>query len=134
MVRKQRGVTAGELRQIVTSLPQVRLKESGTWVGIGVGGKGFGYLAEDERSVLLKAHLDEREALVAQDPETFEPSFTAGQFGWVRIHLATVERDELVELATEAWCQTAPRSLVAEHAASLALPPESVADGSTAHD
>ncbi|HEY3015751.1 MAG TPA: MmcQ/YjbR family DNA-binding protein [Nocardioides sp.] len=126
MARVRRGVTAEELREIVTGLPGVRLKDHGTWVGLGVGGKGFGYLSEDEESVLLKAHLDEREALVAQDPDTFEESFTAGQFGWVRIRLATVERDELVELVTEAWCQTAPRRLVNEHAEALALPADSV--------
>jgi hypothetical protein len=126
MVRVRRGVTPEELRQIVTTLPEVRLRDHGTWVGIGVRGKGFGYLSEDEESVLLKAHRSEQEALVAQDPETFEPSWQAGQYAWVRIRLATVERDELVELATEAWCQTAPRKLVADNAEALSLPPGAV--------
>jgi hypothetical protein len=119
-------VTPDELRQIVLELPEVALRDGGSWVGIGVRGKGFGYIAEDEESVLLKAHHDEREALVAQDPDTFEPSFASGQFAWVRIRLATVDREELVELVTEAWCQTAPRRLVTEHAAALALPSESI--------
>jgi hypothetical protein len=119
-----RGVGPDELRAIVTALPEVRISEHGSWTTIGVRGKGFGWLAEDEESLILKAHRDEQEALVAQDPDTFEPSFTTGKFGWLRIRLAGVEREELVELATEAWCQTAPRSLVQEHASALSLPPE----------
>lgn len=134
MTKVRRGVGIDELRAIVTALPEVKISEHGTWTGIGVRGKGFGWLSEDEESLILKAHRDEQEALVAQDPETFEPSFTTSKFGWLRVRLGTVDRDELVELATEAWVQTAPRTLVLAHAAALSLPPESIPGGEPAQD
>lgn len=126
MGRVRRGVTVEELRQLVSGLPEVEVRQHGSWTSMRVRTKGFGYLAEDEETVLLKAHRDEQEALAAQDPDTFEAAFAAGQYGWVRIRLATVDPDELRELVTEAWCQTAPRGLVAANAAALSLPPEAV--------
>jgi len=46
-----------------------------------------------------------QEALVVQDPETFEPSFTTSRVGWLQIRLGTVDRDELVELAEDVAVQ-----------------------------
>ena len=54
----------------------------------------------------------EQLALVSERPETFEVQFTVGQFGWVVVRLAGVERDELAELTFEAWRLTAPVVLV----------------------
>lgn len=38
----------------------------------------------------------------------FEVQFTAGEFGWVVVHLEGVQRDELAELVFEAWRLSAP--------------------------
>ena len=47
-------------------------------------------------------------ALVGERPEVFEVQFTAGEFGWVVVHLDRIERDELAELTYEAWRLSAP--------------------------
>ncbi|SDG52081.1 hypothetical protein SAMN05421505_10512 [Sinosporangium album] len=93
-------------------LPGVEQFEAGDWVALKVRGKGFGYLWERTETVGLKATIEEQIALVAERPEVFEPQFTAGRFGWVVVHLAGIEADELLELVAEAWCLTAPKQMV----------------------
>jgi hypothetical protein len=56
--------------------------------------------------------LSEQQALVAERPDVFEVQFTSGGFGWVVVHLAGVEADELSELVFEAWRLSAPDDLV----------------------
>jgi hypothetical protein len=109
----EEGVEVEELLSIAAELPGFEARDSGSWVALRVDGKGFGYLSEDERRLLLKASRDEQAALATIDPETFAASFTAGQFGWIEIQLARVDRDELAELVTEAWRLTAPKRLTA---------------------
>ncbi|GII81194.1 hypothetical protein Sru01_61760 [Sphaerisporangium rufum] len=114
------GVSVDELLAMLERLPEVEQRDSGgEWVGLKVRGKGFGYLYEKTETVGLKATIDEQIALVAERPEVFEPQFTAGRFGWVIVHLPKIEADELFELLTEAWCLTAPKSLLDRHAAHL---------------
>ncbi|WP_374058875.1 MmcQ/YjbR family DNA-binding protein [Planomonospora sp. ID67723] len=102
---------------MLDKLPEVRQSEGGDWISLKVRGKGFGYLWERTETVGLKSTISEQLALVAERPEVFEIQFTAGQFGWVVVHLAKIEADELFELVTEAWCLTAPRQLVDAHEA-----------------
>lgn len=96
-------------------LPQATQTPAGDWVTLKVDGRGFGYLWERTATVGLKATIEEQMALVAERPEVFEPQFTSGRFGWVVVHLAKIEPDELLELVTEAWCLTAPQDLVDSH-------------------
>jgi hypothetical protein len=111
------GVSVDEFLEMLDELPEVQQNEGGEWTSLKVRGKGFGYLWEKTETVGLKATLEEQIALVAERPEVFEPQFTAGRFGWVVVHLAKIDADELQELVTEAWCLTAPKSLVDAHEA-----------------
>ncbi len=120
------GVTVDEFLGMLGQLPEVKQSEGGDWVSLKVHGKGFGYLWEKTETVGLKATIEEQIALVTERPEVFEPQFTAGRFGWVVVHLAKIDPDELLELVTEAWCLTAPKHLVDAHEAGplgRALPP-----------
>lgn len=99
---------------MVLGLPEVTERESfGNMTGFRVRDKGFCYLDEAERVVLLKATREEQVALVAEAPDTFAPSWASGRFGWVKIKLASVDPGELNELVTEAWRLTAPKRLAA---------------------
>ena len=69
----------------------------------GWHGHTFAYLWEPTQTVGLKQTLTEQLALVAERPDVFEIQFTAGQFGWVVVYLAGVDRLELAELTYEAW-------------------------------
>lgn len=99
---------------MVLGLPEVTEREAfSNLTGFRVRGKGFCYLNEDEGFVLLKATREEQDALVAEDPGTFSPSWASGRFAWVEIRLATVDPEELNELVTEAWRLSAPKRLAA---------------------
>ncbi|WP_326829593.1 MmcQ/YjbR family DNA-binding protein [Streptosporangium sp. NBC_01810] len=111
------GVSVGEFLEMLDRLPEVQQSDSGSWTSLKVRGKGFGYIWGDAETVGLKATIDEQIALVAERPEVFEVQFTAGRFGWVVVHLAKIDPDELFELVTEAWCLTAPKGLVDAHEA-----------------
>jgi hypothetical protein len=84
------------------------------WSTFKVRGHTFGYLWEATQTVGLKQTLSEQLALVSERPDTFEIQYTTGQFGWVVVYLAQVDRRELAELTYEAWRLSAPPSLVEE--------------------
>ncbi|GAA0441294.1 hypothetical protein Acor_72860 [Acrocarpospora corrugata] len=109
------GVSIDELLEMLTELPEVTQGHSSEWVSLKVRGKGFGYIWERTQTLGLKATIEEQLALVAERPDIFEIQFTAGRFGWVVVHLAKIDREELLELVTEAWRLTAPKRLLEIH-------------------
>ncbi|MGJ6964600.1 MmcQ/YjbR family DNA-binding protein [Streptosporangium sp. G11] len=111
------GVSVDEFLEMLKKLPEVKQSDGGDWISLKVRDKGFGYLWEKTETVGLKATIEEQIALVAERPEVFEVQFTMGRFGWVVVHLAKIDADELFELVTEAWCLTAPKRLIDAHEA-----------------
>ncbi|MBZ5739170.1 MmcQ/YjbR family DNA-binding protein [Nocardioides mangrovi] len=101
---------------LVGQLPEVGQHDREKWSRFEVAGRVFGYLWPATRTVGLKQTIAEQLALVAERPEVFEVQFTAGGFGWVVVRLEGVERDELAELAFEAWRLSAPAELVTARA------------------
>jgi hypothetical protein len=106
------GCSITDVLELVDQLPEVTRTDNGRYWRLAVGGQTFGYLWEPTRTVGLKQILAEQLALVAERPETFEVQFTSGGFGWVVVHLAGVERDELAELTFEAWRLTASSAVI----------------------
>jgi hypothetical protein len=103
------------LPKVVLGLPGVEEDEG--WAGqpvFKVRNKSFAYLSEDGTRLLLKALREEQEALVAEDPEVYSPSWASGRFAWLEIDIAAADDQELRELVTEAWRLTAPKSLIAQ--------------------
>ncbi len=106
------GTRSEDFVELVDQLDGVQRSDSPSWSTFRVSGQTFGYLWERTQTVGLKQLLSEQLALVAERPETFEVQFTAGQFGWVVVHLEQVDLDELAELTFEAWSLSAPAGLV----------------------
>jgi hypothetical protein len=106
--------TTADVFELVDQLPEVTRTDAGRYWRLAVEGRTFGYVWEPTRTVGLKQTIAEQLALVAERPGTFEVQFTAGGFGWVVVHLDGVERDELAELAFEAWRLSASARLVDE--------------------
>lgn len=106
------GVDSEGFLQLVGQLEDVELLDRGRYTQLVVHGHGFGYLWLPTQTVGLKQPLSEQIALVTERPDVFEVQFTAGAFGWVVVHLARIDRDELAELTYEAWRLTAPTALV----------------------
>jgi hypothetical protein len=98
--------------ELAEQLDEVTRTDLERWSRFDVGGRVFGYLWPRTETVGLKQTIAEQRALVAERPEVFEVQFTSAGFGWVVVHLEGVERDELAELAFEAWRLTAPATLV----------------------
>ncbi|MFI5711816.1 MmcQ/YjbR family DNA-binding protein [Kribbella sp. NPDC051620] len=106
---------AEAVTKTLLALPGV--EEHVGWAGqpaFKVRKKGFVYLSADETSVMLKALREEQEALVAEDPEVYTPSWASGRFAWLEVKLAVADEEELRELLVEAWRLTAPKMLIAQ--------------------
>ena len=104
---------------LVSQLPGVSRSDRDKWLRFDVDSRAFGYLWPATRTVGLKQTIVEQLSLVAERPDVFEVQFTSAGFGWVVVHLEGVERDELAELAFEAWRLTAPDALLEERADEL---------------
>ena len=113
------GTGIGDFLELVEQLDGVERTDSANWSTFRVRGQTFGYLWERTQTVGLKQTLSEQLALVTERPDVFEVQFTAGQFGWVVVYLAAVDRRELAELTYEAWSLSAPPSVVEAAASRL---------------
>lgn len=108
------------LAAICQSLPEVTT-EGDQQLAFRVRGKTFAYYLDDHHddgrlALCCKAAPGEQEALVATDPlRFFRPSYL-GARGWiaVRLDIEPVDWDEVAELATDAYCLTAPKRLAAQ--------------------
>ncbi|MEU8227470.1 MmcQ/YjbR family DNA-binding protein [Kribbella sp. NPDC048915] len=101
--------------KVMVGLPGVEEQEG--WAGqpvFKVRNKSFAYLSGDQTRMHLKALREEQEALVAEDPEVYAPSWASGRFAWLDIHLELADPGELQELITEAYRLTAPKYLVTQ--------------------
>ena len=103
-----RGVTYEAMRRLALALPRV---EEGTCYGTPawrVAGKLFARLREDG-AVVLRTDLDERERLMASDPEAFYVTDHYLAYPWVLVRLPRVGRDRLRALIESAWQRSAPK-------------------------
>lgn len=63
----------------------------------------------------LRLSPDEQAALLAEDPQTYQPANGSwGRKGWTIAVLATADTVQLRELITEAWRLVAPKKLLAQ--------------------
>src|ERR1051325_5711357 len=114
-----------DVRRIALSLPDTS-GENGFAVRNGSKERGFAWMWMQrvepnkprvpcpEVLAIRTASLEEKEALIAAEPEKFftEPHYH--NFPAVLVRLAKVELDELTELLTDGWRCMAPKSLVKE--------------------
>jgi hypothetical protein len=115
---------ADDVRRIALSLPgatqvagELRYAVDGknfTWVWRERVAGQRSRVPQPEVVAVRVADEEEKQVLIAADPETFftEPHYNG--YPAVLIRLATIENDELAELVTDAWRIRAPRKLLAE--------------------
>ena len=106
------GVRVPTVRKLALALPGTVEKETWETPTFRVRNKIFAMLAESGREIWIKSTHDEQRALTQMDPETFSVPPYVGPSGWIGARLATVDRDELAELLTEAWRLTAGKRAV----------------------
>lgn len=106
-------VTEDEFRRIALSLPQASERETWGEATFRVRDRIFATMAG--RGASVKASLDDQEALVRADPETFAVPHYVGRYGWVAVDLDRVDPGMMRTLVVNAWRRTAPKRLVAAH-------------------
>ena len=109
---RRRRLSSTELVERSTELPEVVLKESDSWTNITFNGKGFAWVNHQEDRAMIKAHHDERDALLATAPEAFEAGWSTTSTAWVRVRLEAADPEEVLELLEEAWRMTATKRAV----------------------
>ena len=73
-------------------------------------------LSRDEEVMGFAFPKEERDALVASDPERFLMPITSDlRYNWVLVRLATLTLDELEEYVVEAWRMCVPKKVAREH-------------------
>jgi hypothetical protein len=106
-------LTFDDVRKLALALPEV---EEGTSYGtpaFKVRGKFLSRLKEDGETLVVKIDFDERDILMAANPETFYITDHYRGYPAMLVRLATVDPDELRELFEAAWRRAAPKRLVA---------------------
>jgi hypothetical protein len=105
-------VTAEDVREVALSLP--RAYEA--WVRdhrkFRVGQIVFASVSPDETLLGFGFPREEREALVAAEPQKFlMPRTSDLRYQWVVARMAELDVDELRELVTDAWAMCVPKSV-----------------------
>ena len=108
----KRAVSSAQLVEMATDLPDVVLKEGVNWTNITFKGKGFAWVNHPENRAMIKAHHDERDALLATAPAVYEAGWTTNSSAWVRVRLELADPEEVFELLEEAWRMTATKRAI----------------------
>ncbi|HEY8450829.1 MAG: MmcQ/YjbR family DNA-binding protein [Micromonosporaceae bacterium] len=109
-------VTVDDIRRVALSLPRTREHLVRDRVKFKVGRIVYVALSRDERSMGFAFPKEERDALVASEPEKFFlPPPSDLRYHWVEVWLAAIDEDEMRELVTDAWRMVVPRRVAREH-------------------
>lgn len=109
-------VTAADVRRLALSLPRAYQALVRDQVKFRVGRLVFVALSRDELSMGFGYPKEERDALLAAEPDKFLPPVPADlRYHWVRVRLAAVDEDELRELVIDAWRMVVPKSVAVEY-------------------
>jgi hypothetical protein len=109
-------VTVDDVRSFVAQLPrsyEVLVRDR---VKFRVGQIVYVAFSRDETLMGFAFPKEEREALVASEPEKFlMPTGGDLRFNWVIVRLAAIDIEEMRELAFDAWRWVVPKKLAAPY-------------------
>ncbi|HWY26969.1 MAG TPA: MmcQ/YjbR family DNA-binding protein [Candidatus Angelobacter sp.] len=109
-MKKTAKVTYDVIRRMAIQLPNV---EEGTSYGtpaLKVKKKLFVRLREEGDAIVLKMPFDQREELIASEPETYYITDHYREYPWVLVRLATVKSEVLPDLLRTAYRAASPPS------------------------
>ena len=107
-------MTVDEVRAVALSLPRAYEVLVRDRVKFRVGRLVFVAFSRDETLMGFGFPKDERDALIAAEPEKFllpEPSDL--RYQWVVVRLAAIDEDEMRELVLDAWRMCVPKKVSA---------------------
>jgi hypothetical protein len=103
-------VTEDVVRRIALSLPSTSERPSYGMPGFRVKDKLFARIREEGDVIVVWVEsVEEKEALIAADPDVFFTLPHYDGYAMVLVRMAAVEEDELTELLTDAWRLRAPK-------------------------
>ena len=110
------GVTIDDARAIVADLPRSYEALVRDRVKLRVGRIVYAAFSRDETIMGFAFPKEEREALVASEPEKFlMPRPSDMRYRWVCVRLDAIDRDELRELLVDAWRMCVPKKVAAAY-------------------
>ena len=108
-------VTVDDVRALARTLPRSSEHLIRDRVKFRVGAIVYVAFSRDETTMGFGYPKEERDALVAGDPDLFFlPGASDLRFHWVCCHLDRLDREQMTELVTEAWRMVVPKFLARE--------------------
>jgi hypothetical protein len=109
-------VTIDDVRAVATTLPrsyEILVRDR---VKFRVGRIVYLAFSRDESEMGFAFPKEEREALVASEPEKFMmPSQADMRYHWVDVRMAAIDVTEMRELVIDAWRMVVPKRVAAEY-------------------
>jgi hypothetical protein len=110
------GVTIDDARAIAATLPRSYEALVRDRVKFRVGRIVYAAFSRDETIMGFGFPRDEREALVASEPDKFlMPRASDLRYQWVCVRLDAIDVDELRELLVDAWRMCVPKKVAAAY-------------------
>lgn len=110
------GVTIDHARAIAVTLPRSYEALVRDRVKFRVGRIVYAALSRDETIMGFGFPREEREALVASEPDKFLlPRPSEMRYQWVCVRLEAIDVDELRELLVDAWRMCVPKGVAAAY-------------------
>lgn len=110
------ALTVEDVRALALSLPRTTEAVVHDRVKFRVGQIVYLAFSRDETLMGFAFPKDERDALVAADPEKFRlPRKSDLRFNWVVVRLAALDHSEMRELVVGAWRMVVPKKVAEAH-------------------
>lgn len=109
-------ITHDDIRRIALSLPGAYEQASyGGRPSFRTKPRGFCWIRDDPEALVVPVEsLEEKEAMLASEPEKFFTTPHYDGYATVLVNLRTVDVEEATELIADAWRMKAPSKLVKE--------------------
>ncbi len=109
-------VTIDDVRAVASTLPRSYEALVRDRVKFRVGRIVYLAFSRDESEMGFAFPKEEREALVASEPEKFMmPSQADMRYHWVDVRMAAIDETEMRELVIDAWRMVVPKRVAAEY-------------------
>jgi hypothetical protein len=110
------AVTIDDVRELALSLPRSYEALVRDRVKFRVGQIVYLAFSRDEQIMGFAFPKDEREGLVASDPDKFlMPGPSDMRYQWVEVRLDALDIDEMRELVLDAWRMVVPKKVARDH-------------------
>ena len=109
-------VTIDDVRALASTLPRSYEAVVRDRVRFRVGRIVYLGFSRDESMMGFAFPKEERDALIASEPETFLlPPTSDLRYNWVLVRLSQIDEDEMRELVVDAWRMVVPKKVAAAY-------------------